>query len=336
MKRLAAVLLAVGMIFGSVALRNSVEKVNTGDDSGSTSGKASEANPGAKFRLKCASDLVKVCKGLQAKNDLLVVSIEPAGTTADTLTKLADRKKPDFDAWLTVGPWAEIVNDNRKFTGKSGQVLAGPSKVLASSPTKIGTLEEFAAALTEACSGSITWKCLGENPSLPQPQSIGMASPNTGVGLAVLTDATNSYFANNDYSVADFEDQAFIGWFEQLTKKSRAARLSTQTPLEVAIAKQGAFTTVGAVDAEVQALQTFGQKYTAVAQPKDAPAQPVQAQVQLLPAAEQSADKALEQVDRQLLNEQLAAAKWNIKSVAAQSNMPSPGVLQVLRAMWDT
>ena len=327
MKRLAAIVLAIGMVFGSVALRNSLEK-NT---------QAQTATGGdSPFRLNCSTELADICAELEQTEPNLTVKIEEAGATADRLTLLPDGTDPGFDAWLTVGPWAEIVQDNRSFAENAGAILGKASRVLGSAPAQIVTSKSGESALEAACSGTITWKCLGENQSLPQPQSIGMASPNTGAGLAVLADATNSFFGDNSYSATDFEDAAFIGWFEQLTKKSRTVQLSRKTPLDDAVAKQGSFSTVGALSSEVASLPTSSKKFNPVPAPKGAPAQPVIAQVRLVPAAGITAQDALDQVKTDALTQLLKDSSWKTTDLDRKSNMPAAGVLQVLRDMWDS
>ena len=331
MKRIGALLLAVGMIFGSLALRNSM---NSDNPDSQKSGGSDSASSDAKFRLICSTELADICAELQGTQPNLTVKTEEAGATADRLTLLPDRTDPGFDAWLTVGPWAEIVQDNRSFTENKGAILGKASQVLGSSPSQIVTSKSAESELETACGGTITWKCLGENQSLPQPQNIGMASPNTGAGLAVLADATNSFFGSNGYSATDFEEAAFIGWFQQLTEKSRTVQLSGKTPLDDAVAKQGSFTTVGTLSSEVASLPTSSKKFNPVPAPKDAPAQPVIAQVRLVPAAGITAQDALDQVKTDNLTQLLTDSNWNTADPDPKSNMPVAGVLQVLREMW--
>jgi hypothetical protein len=326
MKRLAAIVLAIGMVFGSFALRNSLEN----------STQAQTATGGdSPFRLNCSTELADICAELEQTEPNLTVKIEEAGATAVRLTLLPDGTDPGFDAWLTVGPWAEIVKDNRSFTENAGAILGKASRALGSAPAQIVTSKSGESALEEACGGTITWKCLGENQSLPQPQSIGMASPNTGAGLAVLADATNSFFGNNGYSATDFEDAAFIGWFEQLTKKSRESNLGGQTVLERAVVATGTYTTVGALRSEVESLKTSSGKFTAIPTPNNAPAQPVIALVRIVPAAELDAQDALDQLNSDALTQLLKDSNWNTTDPDPDSNMPDAGVLQVLRDMWD-
>ncbi|MCX6523751.1 MAG: hypothetical protein NTX58_03145 [Actinobacteria bacterium] len=326
MKRIGALILAVGMIFGSLALRNSLDN----------STQAQTAIGGdSSFRLTCAVELADVCTALAATQPNLIVMPEEAGATADRLTQLPDGTDPGFDAWLTVGPWAEIVQDNRSFTDNTDVILGEASRVLGSSPAQIVTSKSGQKELGAACGGTITWKCLGENQSLPQPQSIGMASPSTGAGLAVLADATNSFFGNNSYSATNFEDAAFIGWFDQLTKKSRNFALGEQTVLERAVAAAGTFTTVGALSTEVESLKTTSSKFNSVPAPKDAPDQPVIAQVRLVPATGITAQDALDLVNSDALTQLLKDSNWNTSDQDSPSNMPAAGVLQVLRDMWD-
>ena len=97
MKRLAAIVLAIGMVFGSVALRNSLD--NSTQAQTGTGGDSS-------FRLTCAVELADVCNALAATQPNLIVKTEEAGATADRLTLLPEGKGPGLmlGSLLGLGP----------------------------------------------------------------------------------------------------------------------------------------------------------------------------------------------------------------------------------------
>lgn len=326
MKRVAALLLAVGMVVGAVVIR---DRLN-GDPSASGGGSGT-------FRLQCATELVDVCDSLAEGRDDLVVTGEDPGITTDRLSALAVGLDPGFDAWLVDGPWPQIVADNRSFAGLDDKVLGTSSAVLARSPALIVGLTARRAELESACGSTITWKCIGEQPATTQ--RVGLPTPERGDGLAVLAEATASYFGTTDYSSGDFEDPGFSGWFNQLTGLSTQTSIGSQAPLERALAASGTFSIVGALESQSARLLR-GTYVTTYPEPM------VTADVVLSPAVGTGVADALVSIDADLLGEQLAAAGWRVRGqdtiqgvdtavvLPKSSNMPAPGVLQALRDLW--
>ncbi|MHB1137823.1 MAG: hypothetical protein ACYC2O_02630 [Microthrixaceae bacterium] len=327
MKRLGAVVLAVVMIAGAVLLRDRLDGATTGERGGES------------FRLRCSTELAQVCTAIAAARDDVQVSTESAGRTADTLSELPDGERPEFDAWLVDGPWAEIVADNRAFAGLDDAVLGEPSAVLGRSPAVIVTAPGRGADLTEACGGSITWRCVGEQAL--GSQRVGLPTPERGDGLVVLAEATASFFGTTTYSSGDFQDPAFTGWFAGLTELSTQTALGSQTPLARALAAAGTFSVVGALESQSAVLLRGRQGYTTTY-----PEPMVTADVVLAPVAGIDSGDALVRLDADLLAEQLAATGWRVQgqptvdgvdtavSLPETSNLPSPGVLQTLRDLW--
>lgn len=328
MKRLAAVVLAVGMIVGAVFLR---QRIDGGDGGGS--------DGGGTFALRCATELAQVCDALAADRDDLAVTIEDPGTTADTLSALEAGTAPDFDAWLVDGPWPEIVADNRSFAGLDDPVLGTSSAVLARSPAVIVSQRARVAALETACGGTISWTCVGQQAATTE--RVGLPTPERGDGLAVLAEATASFFGTPDYSSGDFEDPAFTAWFDRLTELSTQTSLGRQTPLARALAAAGTFSVVGSLESQSAQLLRGRDNYATTY-----PEPMVTADVVLAPAAGVETNDALSRVDGDRLAEQLAAAGWRVQGqdtiegvdtsrpLPETSNMPAPGVLQTLRDMW--
>jgi len=330
MKRLGAIVLAVVMVAGAVFLR---DRIDGGSDDGG------DGPSGGGYRLRCATELARVCTELAAERDDLVVTTEDPGVTADALTGLEPGQQPDFDAWLADGPWAAIVADNRSFAGRDEPVLGEPGAVLARSPVVLVSQSARRAELEAACGGTISWRCVGERAGAGE--RVGLPSPERGDGLAVLADATASYFDRTDYSTGDFEDPGFTAWFDRLTELSTQTSLGRQTPLARALAAAGTFSVVGALESQSALLLRGRDNYVATY-----PEPMVTADVVLTPVAGDDADDALDRLDPDLLAELLAADGWRVegqdpvqgvdtsRALPEGSNLPSPGVLQTLRELW--
>lgn len=327
MKRLAAIVLAVGLVVGAVFLRQRID----GDGGGG-------GGADGPFALRCATELAEVCTALAADRDDLEVTVEDPGTTANTLSALPAGEDPGFDAWLADGPWPAIVADNRSFAGLDEAVLGTPGAVLGRSPALIVSQRARLSELSATCGGTITWKCVGEQAST---ERVGLPTPERGDGLAVLAEATASWFGTTDYSSGDFEDPGFTGWFDRLTELSTQTALGRQTPLARALAAAGTFSVVGALEAQsAQLLRGRDNYVTTYPEPM------VTADVVLAPAAGVDAGDALVRLDADQLAERLAAAGWRVagqdtiegvdtaQRLPDTSNMPAPGVLQTLRDMW--
>jgi hypothetical protein len=327
MKRLAAIVLAVGMVVGAVFLRQRID----GDSGGGGS-----TGP---FALRCATELAQVCTALATDRDDIEVTTEDPGTTADTLSALGPDEDPGFDAWLVDGPWPGIVADNRSFAGLDDPVLDTSSAVLARSPALIVSQRARRAELEATCGGTINWKCIGEQAATTE--RVGLPSPERGDGLAVLAEATASWFGTTDYSSGDFEDPGFTGWFDRLTELSTRTPLGRQTPLARALAASGTFSVVGALEAQsAQLLRGHDDYVTTYPEPM------VTADVVLAPAAGVDVGDALVRLDADLLATRLAAEGWRVEGrdtiagvdtaqrLPETSNMPEPGVLQTLRGLW--
>lgn len=327
MKRVAAILLAVGMVVGAVFVRDRL-----------TADTPERGGGGDVFRLRCATELAEVCESLVEGRDDMTLTVEDPGVTADQLS-VETTAGPEFDAWLVDGPWPQIVADNRAFASLDGAVLGTSSDVIGRSPAVIVSLAAQRADLTATCGGAITWKCIGEQAGAAQ--RVGLPSPERGDGLTVLAAAAASWFGATDYSSGDFEDPAFTGWFDQLTQLSTQTPLGAQAPLARALAASGTFSVVGALESQTARLlrgrETFVTTY---------PDPMVTADVVLAPAAGTDAGDALDTIGADLLAERLAAAGWRVEGqdpiegvdtavrLPEGSNLPAPGVLQALRGLW--
>ncbi len=177
---------------------------------------------GATVRLLCTTELEAACTDLSESSDVSV-TVEPAGTTAQSLVALPDDQRPDFDAWLAPAPWPQMVDVQRR--GKR-PLFAGPSDPIGRSPLVLVARADRTPVLeaTPACNGKVDWKCLGAVAGrpwtdLPGGQAAwGSVKPGPGdpalsaTALAVASQATSEFLDTTDYARDDLENDQYLDW----------------------------------------------------------------------------------------------------------------------------
>lgn len=323
MKRFLAAVVSVGLVLGAVVLRSRLNEEGAGDTGGN-----------GRVVLACDTELAQVCARLQDLGAAVEVRVVDPGVLSDEIVDLAPGEKPDIDAWLTVGPWASITDDNRAFGGAE-PALAEP-RTLATSPTSLVTMasDQTGEQLAD-CAADVTWKCVA---SLPGPR-IGLPTPERGDGLVLLAAATSSYFGGESYSAEDLEDPSFAAWFRQLTAVSAKQPPRRQTPLEVALTQPGTFTVVGALGTEVQEA-TAPERFVVHDQVPPVLA-PVQLTAPLPQGSAAEADTAapaaevLGRIGKDRLRDALVELGWDlVDGEDLRTGLPPAGVLQRLREQW--
>lgn len=340
MKRLLAVIAAVAMIGAAWWIRTSIID---GSDS-------ANSNASGTLKLTCGTDLAEVCNALAAEDDSIHVSIIAEGTTADGLSN--DNAKARFDAWLTAGPWAQIVKDNRANRASSGAAgsnpLGGTSKVLGRSPVAFVGPKDRLDALGAHCGGTVTWTCLGEASGQPWSAvggstawgtvKAGLAPPDSGAGLVALDQAVANKSDTTDWGTAELDDaDAFMS---QLV---RAATIAAD-PLNVLLTQPGSFS----VAAPLQQQSALSPSATANGSQFATlyPEPVVTADVTLTAAAGRDVSDLLDRIGEDRLATILAAHGWrgtgtknadgigDAPSLPPTSKLASPGALQALREQW--
>ncbi len=332
MKQLAALIAAIAMVAGAWAIRDLID----GDDSGVANGDRS-ADTSKPVRLTCATELAVVCNEVAAGRDDLELSIEEPGATSDRLVELAAGEDPGLDAWLVDAPWAAITADNRRFAKVPGDVLGPPSEVLGRSPAVLAIADDAQGLFPTDCDSTVSWTCMGQaGPAL----RIGMSSPERGDGLAVLAGAAAEYLDTSDYSANDFERPGFTTWFDRVTGLSARTRTGGQSALRTALAVQGQFNVVGALESQSTELLRDREGWATTY-----PLPVVTADVTLVPVAGADSADMLGRVGAGSLATALVAAGWRVDGSVPEggdgdldlpptSGLPEPGVLQRLREMW--
>jgi len=331
-KRLGALIAAVALIAGAWALRDAID----GDDGGNGGDTGNRSEVPDQLRLRCATSLGPVCDQIAEGRDDLDVEVEDPGITADALAELPSGEDPGFDAWLTDGPWAAMVADDREFAGAEADVLGTPSDVLGRSPAVLVIQSGRETALTDACGGTITWRCVGEQSDSVR---IGLSPPDRGDGLVPLAEAVGGYFDAADYSASDFNEPGFAGWFDSLTNLARSTPLGDRSALATAVVQAGTFNVVGALEAQSATQLRDGEAWSTIY-----PEPMTTADVQLVPRGGLPADDLLDRLDRgdTDVRSSLVDQGWRPATgqgdpdvaIPENSNLPSAGVLNALRDLW--
>lgn len=320
-KRIGAVVIAVGLVLGALAIRRTVIDPDTGNGG---SGPAPEV-----VRLQCGTELQAVCDDIAEGRDDIEVTVEDPGTTTDRLSALPAGADPGFDAWLAVGPWAAMTADNRQFGGADGAVLEAESPTIGVSHTALAVLRAGEAAVA-GCEPAPTWRCVGGLTA--EGVTAGMPTPQRGDGLVILASATSSYFEGNSYDSIDLQDTEFQRWFTGLTERSARARSSRQIPLDTAITQPGTYNVVGALTAQIDPHGRSGSAVTAY------PDTVIAAPIQVATRTSYSPSDAIDQLGAERIVQALEEHRYDPVrkgETAPPSELPSPGVLQNLRAMWS-
>lgn len=312
MKRFAALVAAVALVAGAMALRDAL----TGDDVPS----------GEQLRLTCATELADVCRELADGWDV-EVTIDDPGRTSDRLVRLGAGEPPGFDAWLVDGPWDGVTADNRRFVGDDTPVLGEASEVLAHSPAVVVMFDEVATRLGADCGGTVGWRCIGDAaPGL----RVGLPAPERGDGMVVLAAATNGFFDGTDYAANDFDDPEFGAWFGDLTSLSSRTDLGRRTPVQALLAQRGLFDVVGALEAQSAPLLEGRSDLQSLTTTPAA-----WAEARLVPAADVDVEQVLERLGgASRASEALAGAGWRAGAPSDGAGLPAAGVLQRLREQW--
>lgn len=349
MKRLVAVLVAVGLVAGAVALRRSLD--------GDASGGADVSGDGT-TTLICGSDLRRTCDALAAQSPAVRFRVEDE---ADTAERLSDPQVTSLDAdgWLVAGPWVAIVADNRSAAGAPSLDLGVPSAVLGRSPAVIVAAADRAAALEGACPGGVTWACVGGFAGRPWVDAGGQASwgavrpglapPSTGSGLVAWSQAISSQTVANGlppiWARNDLDDPVVSTWFDQLAGQAKRGGSASNDPLARFLVAPATFGAVGALESAAgpAVARAAGRSDTRLLYPEPV----VSADVTLTPAAGGRADDLLDALGGESVAVELARDGWRVAGqpdaagvgggppLGDASGLPSPGALEYLRQRWE-
>lgn len=321
--RVLALAAAIAMVVGALAVRNRMD-----DDKVSRS---------TELRLLCATELAAVCEAAARTDEAEVtVTTEDVGATVDRLRNAAEA---DFDAWLTPGPFPEAVQELRRSQAQLAPLFDSVSPRLARSPVVIVGWNDRIAALRSKC--EVGWKCVGlaagqpwasfggppawgtVKTSLPDPQS-------SAAGLVTLGAATAGYFGRSDLSTDDLDADDGLGtWLSQL-RRNNETRVDVSAMLAAGpslVAFVGGLEQ--AVKPVVDAASSDRRNQVSLIYPSPV----VTADVVLGVADRRNGERLLDLLRSAAGREAFTSEGWKAPG-SGPSNLPSPGLLTVLRSRW--
>jgi hypothetical protein len=183
-RRVVALVVAVGLVVGAWYLRREVIDEDTGA-SGSTT--TTTTTPTHRPTLICATEVAAACGELR---DVRILRIEQPGVTAD---HLAEHHRLEADGWLVSQPWPAMV---RKVTDSPLK----ESDVLARSPLVVVTTTRRPAGLD--CP-DLSWTCLA---NFARTHTGFAHEPgDTGGGLLAEHGIASGLLGTVDYASNDFD-----------------------------------------------------------------------------------------------------------------------------------
>lgn len=254
-KRIGAVLVAVGLIVGAIVLRHSMDNSSSPGSSPSTTPATTST-----ASVICATEFAELCKQLVGSFD---VTIEPAGVTLDRLAKASGSQLPD--AWLTLDPFPAMLDDTRVRFGLS--TVVRDTTVIGVTDPALVMLTDRATAFKAACAASVPWRCLGELAGSAWSDHAGQVSWGTvrpalsdpaseATGLLGFANAVGGYFNSVDFDRNSWEtDPKFSSWLRNLTANTLVV-LSGSTPLSTILVRQSALNIAATSEAEVSQVPT--------------------------------------------------------------------------------
>jgi hypothetical protein len=193
-QRVLALLGAVALVVGAIAIRQLI----VGDDDGEGNGGSGGGGNGgdASVVLACVSELEAACRALEDRGGVEVV-VEDAGATMDKLVA----GESGYDGWVTLAPWPEVVAfDNPE------DALGTPSPPVASAELVLAVPDT-----SDVCDPEPTWRCLGDTAA-----AVGLPPQTTATGLLLVGNAVTGYFGRSDIATNDFTPE-FDEWLDRIT-----------------------------------------------------------------------------------------------------------------------
>lgn len=295
MKRLFALLAAIGMVAVAVVIRSNLDDDDSGG--GSSSGPTT---------IACVTELEAQCRALAN----VTVRVEDAATTAEAIAA----GDAELGGWVTLDPWPEIVDLLAK------RDAVGDSTRIARSQLVIATVQERQDKFP--CAPN--WRCIGD--AIGQPWDsfggdaqwgdikVGLPRLTSGAGLLMFGNAVSGFAGKADIATNDFElDPEFPVWRGKVTGSVANAPFTTfvqQFP--------AAFSFVGVIGAELSSSSRAGVG-TIIPTPT------ASAVVVIAPVNGRKVSGLTSDLQRELLS-----SGWSTDGLDEPTGLPNAGVLLAL------
>lgn len=314
MRRVLALLVAVGLVVGAVFVRRAIDDDNDKSSKGTGSDSASA-------EVICATELGDACREATIDGGPLegrTVTVEDPGVTAARLS--TERSAADV-AWLVPSVWVDVVAANRK-EAQFG-ALPRTSKPLAAASLVAVAPRDRADVLTTKCekdNGWATtciadaagglWSAIGGQPTWGRVE-VGLGPRTTTGWLLAVTSAVAGRTGRAGFDTTDLDfDDGFTYWFQQFN----AARANPD-PVATMVSAPGIYGV--AYDLRLGSVKLAEQRGFTIAQPEP----PQTAQVVLVGG---------DGIDTAPLSKALQQQGWNPPNTTGATPLPNGGVLQRL------
>ena len=238
-KRLAALIAAVALIVGAVALRRSIDDRSSASPVAPGSSDPAQTSASAAVRIVCITELAVACEAARAKGAATTVE-----SYADTLTRIEAGDVPPI--WVTF----ERINGLAINPATNQSYYAQPSTALASSQLLLVTPIERATAFNDLCGGTNNWTCIGKNAGKAWAEIGGVgawgrlipghADPTrSAVGLLMLGSGAASYYGAVDMNQAQINGDLEFGlWFNRLESSIPKNVFDMSSPLDAMLTRK--------------------------------------------------------------------------------------------------
>ena len=219
LRQLGAVVIAAALIIVAIVVRHRID--GDAPSAGSTD---------APLHLLCDPLFRAACEGVAGAT----VSVEEPSVTAARL----GAESLGADGWVTSDLWSSIAASRHPelawLAEDKTSVLGTANPILVGQTTKVD-------ALTAACSGTFTWRCVGDHAGqqfkelksgLTGKVEIGYPPSTSTTGLATVTAIVSSYLGATDFASNDLDEPAFQDWFAKVKAATVDHGSPNQTPLQ--------------------------------------------------------------------------------------------------------
>lgn len=221
-KRLAALVGAVLLIVGAVALRGFL------DDGGSVA-VGREGAP-----VVCDPLVIEACE--EAFPDVDVTEEDP-GVTLD---RLLDERNPEPFVWVTAQVWFDILDVEIARQGRGSSPVGDTTAVAESNRVLVTGIG------VEICEQEEQWSCLAAGEGDVSKLDIGLDGPDSTMGVLTRGDLASGFFGGTDFASNDFATPGFRTWWNQVGERLEPAQrksslddlIVTQGRIDVAVSVQ--------------------------------------------------------------------------------------------------
>ena len=312
MKRLGALVLALGLIGGAIAVNRAIHGTDSADD-------GTDGASGAKLRVVCATEFSAACDALATDTTIAEVATFTTQAPGATVDALVTDPSPTFDLWLTSAPWPAIATARAQAADRPTARVAQASSPLASSALSAVARSATAASITSTCT-PFSATCL-----LTGTSTIGLRPTTETAGMLAVGAFIATWPGLEDPDIVAIDtDDAFRSAFSNTKARARFDSGPVRT-----ILTQPKFAVALDLDAEGQ-LAAASNRAQFTAMPTS-----VSAVAVAVPAATSTGRGALDRIGRRAVVSALTDLGWSTK-IPDDDGLPEPAVLDQLVSRWNT